>query len=485
MWQIQWGLFDTAEDWWKTKRSLVQIIVSIVAEVAVINSTLGLSEWARMVWHKQKRARNEFMPSCGYQFRTQSGAAHTVFVFEVLVLSLCNILSFFGILPASLGRFVVIVLFLPLMIALTVKKWRHNANTWSGGFGTLFAMAGQPSLYALGMVLFPMVSMVGGSYTMDLVCLLVFLAFFAVLFSAVQAFLHASTEEYHAPQFLFVGQTSFHAYVCFLIAHSPSNRQFWSMASIHWAANVLVCTGATAQLLALLKRCCCNKRTSQNGKSDKEMRLQRLQYYFLLNLQGRYADLLNSVMYPIMTAIDAVLDPTDCALSCGMDKDNRFLKVEIRFLLYIIADLVMLFLCLGVYALRFTIMCLDKPQSSQAERSDSDAAGAEVVGTRARADSDLARPGSTARQWADDSSKLSLKLVLHTWHALWYSFTLHFNRYVLLFLFCSLLSTTYVAYNTIQYLTPNPRWASSSSSSFSSSLFSDSYSSVSDLSLSA
>ena len=426
----------------------MQIIVAFISQVGVVNFNVGMTEWARLVWHKEKRAHypTEFIPSCSYQCRTQSGLAHTIFLLEVGLLVFCNCLSFFGIIPSYVGRFVVIVVFLPLVGFLVYKKSRQNLNTWSGGFGTLFGVSGQVSMYALGMVVFPLVSMLGGGLVVNVATMLAFMLVFAVLFAVMQAFLHSGTENYHAPQYLYLGQVSFHGFLCTLTCLSPTEAQFWAMALLHWACNALTSTGALSELVYL----CRGARACGKDRSlDKELRLQRIQYYFMLHLQGRFADLLNSVLFPVMIVVDAAFSPADCSLSCGMDRGHRLLDVQLHFFAYIVADVVLLLLCLLVHSVRFTRLSVGDPIVATKP------AGAGESSRNGKLNSSVTKPTITARH------------VFRTWHALWHSFILHFNRYVIYFFFSTLLLITYVPFNYIWYMTPNPRWLTSSSSSSS------------------
>ena len=448
---IQWGCFERALDWWENNLGTVQIVVAFISQVGLVNFNVGMTEWARLVWHKEKREHypTEFIPSCSYQCRTQSGLAHTIFVLEVALLVFCNCLSFFGIIPSYVGRFVVIVVFLPLVGFLVYKKSRQNLNTWSGGFGTLFGVSGQVSMYALGMVVFPLVSMLGGGLAVNVATMLAFMAVFALLFAVMQAFLHSGTENYHAPQYLYLGQVSFHGFLCTLTCLSPTEAQFWTMALIHWACNALTSTGALSELVYLCRR---SPRTcGKDRRLDKELRLQRIQYYFMLHLQGRFADLLNSVLFPVMIVVDAAFSPADCSLSCGMDQGTRLLDVELHFLAYIVADIVLLLLCLLVHSVRFTRLSVGDPIVATKLTAN----GAESS-RNGKLNSSVTKPKITARH------------VFRTWHALWHSFILHFNRYVIYFFFSTLLLITYVPFNYVWYMTPNPRWLVSSSSDTSS-----------------
>lgn len=443
---VQWGCFERALDWWENNLGTVQIVVAFISQVGLVNFNVGMTEWARLVWHREKRKHypTEFIPSCSYQCRTQSGLAHTIFLVEIGLLVFCNCLSFFGIIPSFIGRFVVIVVFLPLVAFLVYKKSRQNLNTWSGGFGTLFGVSGQVSMYALGMVVFPLVSMLGGGLAVNVATILAFMVVFAVLFAVMQAFLHSGTENYHAPQYLYLGQVSFHGFLCTLTCLSPNETQFWTMAVIHWACNALTSTGALSELVYLCRRSCsCGKDRSL----DKELRLQRIQYYFMLHLQGRFADLLNSVLFPVMIVVDAAFDPADCSLSCGMDQGSRLLEVELHFLAYIVVDVLLLLLCLLVHSVRFTRLSVGDPIVA----TKLSATGAECS-RNGKLNSSVTKPKITARH------------VFRTWHALWHSFILHFNRYVIYFFFATLLLITYVPFNYVWYMTPNPRWATSSSS---------------------
>jgi len=220
--------------------------------------------------------------------------------------------------------------------------------------------------------------------------------------------------------------------------------QFWPMAMIHWVISFLSGSGIIPFLTNFVRQCMCGK----SAFLDKEKQILRYHYNFLLNVQGRLADMVGSMCFPLMMLFDVIFDPTDCSISCGLSSED-VVTVILHFLVYIIVDVILFLLCFLVYSIRFSKMthCL----------STSEVTGAPPVPV----------PNPV-------KEPLKFEQIVKTWRLLWHAFELHLNRYMFLFV-CGMVSVlSYVTYNILYYITPNPRWASSSSSLSSSLSSSDS-----------
>jgi len=198
-------------------------------------------------------------------------------------------------------------------------------------------------------------------------------------------------------------------------------------------------TGAIESFINFCRKRCCLKSTNL----DKDKQHLRLHYYFLLNIQGRFAALLLSVAMLVLVTFDSMLDRSICTITCQRDK-GQILNIVIHFVAYIAVEAIILAISLLFYSYRFT------------------------KATCGQTTNDLSfvlRP----EYHPMNKATITFGQVQRTLKVVWHSFELHLNRYFVLFYACLLLVIAYVTFGILTTLTPNPRWLHSSSSSSSSS----------------